>query len=627
MKLPRLAFPRRKPAPADPGGETRAASAQGANGDNPPPRPRWKLPGGSGGAWLLLAWDIGGLRAAIAHGDRQRCAISAHAEAREAFFPAALANALEQLRGHGEKIPRRAALAARHFRPAVAELPVHPDKPRPAAQMRELLRGDLEPVLAEFGGLWTMGALLHARHHLSAADRDRVVLEETLRREDRRTPLRYGETALELSLIDRATLNECLELQESLQYLDSELMSAWKGRVDGGEKHWLAGALNARLYRQWSDALARHGLRLDTVLPLAWLCSGGVAGEAGKSGKSGGAGEAGGAQRIALELHAEEVMAVRRRRGLVVAARAEGRMERPLQADWLQRLIEDWSSEARAEIEIVCLDEADEDAAQRAAEDLELTTGYPARVLAAGAAWAALWPALLREAATPAPEHGLPRLALRELRGKPWKNPDLLRVAALVVVVLALAATEGRQRYQLYRLRQNMAETMKKEEDEQKMAQLINRATAGEQQLLRELESSRRALEPLVNERARLEAIASMRHYLPDLMLALAQAVGTDAVLDRMGNSRVGSDATAIRVEAWSTSYTGAQGFVNRVAGQTGPLGYGVAQTEIREERGRADLSGYRVGFWLVQEADELEQVEIPAAPAAGVPPQAKGKP
>jgi hypothetical protein len=584
MKLPRLSFSRA--APAEPAAAT-------------PRRPSRLLPRG-GGAWLLLAWDIDGMRAAAARGGRQECDVLATAQSREAHFSSALAEVAEQLRGRlqdgGHRLPRRVALAARHLRPAVVDLPVNPERPRPEAQMRELLRGDMEPALAEFGGLWTMGALLTVRGHLSAADRDRVVLEETLRREDRRTPLRYGETALELSLIDRAALNECMELQESLQYFDGGLMSAWTGRSEHGEKYWLAAALAGRQYRQWNEALAGQGLRLETTLPLAWLCSEG-AGETREE-----------VQRLSFELHSEEVFAVRRRRGRIVAARNEGRLERPLQSDWLLRLIEDWSGEGRAEIELVCLSAGDESAAQRAAAEIELTSGHAARAVAAEDAWKSLWPALLREAAAEAPDRRLPRLALRELRGKPWKNPDLWRAAAVLAVALALAAGEGVQRHRLNGLQRALADRAKTENENQRMAQLMHRANSEMQEVARDLEAARRELEPLINERARLEAIGRMREYLPELIQALGQAVGGDAVLERVGNGRAGNAATAIRVEAWSPSYTGAQAFVSRAAERTHALAYGVAQAEIREGPGRAGKNGYQVGFWLVQEPDELEQ-------------------
>lgn len=570
-------------------------------------------PGRGAERWLLLIWNISGLRAVIAEGDRQHYTQIAAADSRQATFSSALADTLKQLQTRAEKIPRRTALALHHQRPGIVDLPVDPDKPRPDAQMRELLRNDLEPLLAEFGSLWTLGALLHARHYLTAADRDRVVLEESLRRQDRRTPLRYGETALELGLIDRASLNECLELQESLQFIDSELKCAWKGFADSGKKHWQACALSARQYRQCEEALEQHGLSLDTVLPLSWLSSERHTDK-----------DFGEVQQLSLELHAEEVVAIQRQRGRIIAVTSEGRMERPLHSDWLHRLIDAWASEARAEITLYCLDPADEEEALQVSHDLELTSGHPTRLVSAAETWAGLWPALLAEASSSDPDHRLPRLVARELRGKPWKNPDFLRVGALLASLSLLLAVEGFQRLQRHQAEQKLADIAKKESDEQKRNQLTLKASVEILQIARELETTRTTLEPLINERTRLEMIASMRRYLPDLMLMLAQATGNDAVLERVGNSAGSNDATAIRVEAWSPSYTGAQDFVNRVAEQTRRLNYGVAQTEFKEERGRNQKIGYRIAFWLMQEADELEQGESLAAPA-GLNPAAKG--
>ena len=583
-----------------------------------PDRPRRKrfsfsLSAATGTPWLLLAWDITGMTARLVPrlADADKPLATAHS--REATFPAALAEVVERLRADGHKLPKKAAVAARAMRPAVLDLPVNPEKPRPAAQMRELLRGELEPVLAEFAGLWTMGALLHARKHLSAADRDRVVVEEALRREDRRAPLRYGETALELALIDRATLNECLELQESLQLLDSDILSAWIGWVAHGARHWLGGALNGTFYQQWKDSLSRHGLQLDTLLPLAWLCSEAVPGEEHET-----------TQAITLELHSEEVVAVRRAQGRVTGARTDGRMERPLQADWLLRLVEDWLNEARASLTLVCLAAEDEDAAARVAGDLELTTGHAVRVIGAADSDRSIWRALARETAATS-ELRLPRLALRDLRGKPWKNPDNLRVAALAAALLALVGVEVTQRYRVHALESTMAERSRAESETKQRTQMVLKMSGEMLAVAKDLEKARNELQPLVNTQTRLEAIAHMRQYLPDLIGMLAESVGEDAVLDRISSSRYGQDATSIQVEAWSTTYTGAQAFVNRVAARTQHLNYGVSQTEINESVGRNAKPGYRVGFWLVQEADDLEADGAPANAPPPSPPTPGG--
>jgi hypothetical protein len=551
----------------------------------------------------LLVWDIGGIDAAIVGGDDDKAAsVIDTATSRQADFAAALAEVVGELRGRGHKVPKRVALAACHCRPLIADLPVDPGKPRPAPQRRELLRGEAEAALAEFGGLWTIGALLQARSHLSADDRQRVVLEESVRRQERRTPLRYGETALELGLIERAQLNEGLELQEALQHVDAQWLAGWKGRIGDGQKHWLASALSGPLHRQWSTALAQGGLRLEAVLPLAWLCSETPVGDD--------------TQVISIEVHAEDVHAVARRNSQIVAARSDARLERPLQSDWLLRLAEDWSLDARSRIEIVCRDPADQRAAHSAAAELELASGHPARVVDASQARAALWHALAREARVAPAAQRLPHLTTRELRGAPWKNPDLRRVAALVALVALLAASEGGQQYRLRTLRQEIAERNRKENETKRLAQMEMKINSETRQVGKDLEKLRAELEPLVNTRTRLEAIVVMRQHLPDLMQMLARAIGDDAVLEKVGNSKSGSDAASIRVEAWSGSYTGAQAFVNRVAEQTQTLNYGVAQTEINEARGRSNKMGYRVAFWLLPEADDLEQSAASNRPA-----------
>lgn len=605
---------RREPTVAD----TPAATRGEAN--KPAPRFRFALPGGAGNSWLLLTWDITGMSAILVGRLADVAQPLATARSSEATFAAALAEIVEKLRAGGHKLPKKAAMAARPMRPAVVDLPVNPDKPRPAAQMQELLRGDMEPVLAEFASLWTMGALLHARRYISSSDRDRVVVEEALRREDRRAPLRYGETALELALIDRATLNECIELQESLQLLDSDILCAWKGRVEHGERYWLASALNGTFHQQWRDSLGRHGLQLDTVLPLGWLCSEGI-GENDERNES----TDPNLPSITLELHSEEIVAVRRVHGRITGSRTDGRMERPLQADWLLRLIEDWINEARSSLTLICLMADDEDAAARVASDLELTTGHAVRVVAAQAADATIWRQLARETAAAATEQRLPRLALRDLRGKPWKNPDVLRAGALVGVLLALLAVEAYQRYQVYALQKTMSERSKEEGETQKRTQMVLKVNAEMQGVAKDLEKSRAELQPLVNTQTRLEAIANMRLYLPDLVTMLAQSVSDDAVLEKVSSTRSNQDATSIRVEAWSTTYTGAQAFVNRVAAQTQRLSYGVSQTEITESVGRTHKSGYRVGFWLIQEQDDLE-AEHAAAPL-GINSRSGGRP
>ena len=561
--------------------------------------------------WLLLAWDVCGLKAAIHVVAAGKPCIVATAESKQARFAAALDEVRSHLAGQSVVRPRRAALAARTLLPGIVELPVAPHTPRPARQMRELIQSELEPLLAEFGSLWSLGALLEARAYLSTADRERVTLEEAVRREGRRTPLRYGETALEMALIERAALDECLELQEHLQNLDGELVAGWRGRFAAGRPLWLGCGVAAGTHRHWQETLAERDLRLAVCLPLTWLAS-----EAASNGGDHGDGAAA----ICLELHREEVVAVLRQDGEVLATRSEGRLERRLRADWLARLLSEWNSETRSSVELVCLHADDEAAAQGIAEDLSLYTGYPTRLRTADESWRRVWLNLASEGANPASR--LPRLVERDLRDALWTSHDFRRLAVIGTLVAALGVIEGVQQYQLYELNATVADRSRLEREKSQTSQRESHFNAELNELAASLDASRRQLEPLVNDRERLKAIVTMRQKLPDLLLMLAEAVGNDAVLDSLRNSKVGSNATSVQVVAWSPSYTGAQAFVGRIAERTRELGYGVSQTEIVERKGRNNQLGHAVSFWLVPEGDDLES-GLPAAPMATSKPPA----
>lgn len=558
---------------------------------------RRRFVGGSK-TWLLLAWDINGLQAALFAADGQQGSLLAQAGSTLPSFAEALDEILSELQRQNPIRPQRVALAARQILPAVVNLPVAPDKPKPPAQMRELVQSDLEPVLAEFGSLWSIGALLQARGHLSPEDRERIMIEESLRREGKHTPLRYGETALELGLIDRATLDACLETQEQLQHLDSTIVSGWRGRIEDGQALWLACGVGQETYQEWREVLAGRGLQLTAGLPLAWLLSESEVIESGRKEST--------STSVALELHREEVVAVHRRQGRVLAARSEGRMERPLGPDWLARLVADWANDGRCSIELICLHAQDEAAAHEISDDLGLCTGQQISVRHAEESWQGLWRHLAAQ--TEAQSSFLPRIIERELRGSAWANHDVRRLAALGVVLALLGVTEAWQRYQLHQMETKIAHRNKAEQDKAQSTQQQLKFNTELTALAKDLDATRKKLEPLVNEQERLKLLMAMRRNLPDLLAMLAQSVGNDAVLESVRNSKGDSNATAIQVVAWSPSYTGAQAFADTVGVMSRNLGYGVVQTEIIQRKGRNNKAGHEVNFWLQPESEDLEE-------------------
>lgn len=551
--------------------------------------------------WLLLTWDVGGMEAALMQVGKSEATLLAGASSRQGRFAAALDEIMQSLAAATPVRPRQVALAARHVLPAVIELPVQPDKPRRPEQMRELIQADLEPVLAEFGSLWSMGALLQARGYLSPADRERITMEEAVRRQNRGNQLRYGEIAIELELIEREALDECLDQQAALQNLDASLMAGWRGRIEDKHPLWLVCGVGQATYNEWREALSRRGMQLAATLPLSWLASD----IENASQATADARREQPVPAIDLEIHAEEVVAVLRRHGHVMATRSEGRIERAPAADWVNRIIADWAAESRAQITLHFMDAADDPYGDALADELNLTTGHPCAVRRSDETRQAVWRNLLREAA--APVSRLPRMVARELRGSAWSDPDVRRLLALGGVLLGLTAFEGVQQYRLHSLEARMLERQTKEKQHSGTAQqeaMINQKLV---ELGKGLDVTRRELEPLLNDRSRLTRIISMRVDLPDLLFLLAQAVGSDAVMEEVHNDNTFSEGSAIQVIAWSPSYTGAQDFVNRMAVLAREKGYGLSQMEIKERKGRNNRRGHEVKFWLLLEDSELE--------------------
>lgn len=287
---------------------------------------------------------------------------------------------------------------------------------------------------------------------------------------------------------------------------------------------------------------------------------------------------------------------------------------RPLGPDWLARLVADWANDGRCSIELICLHADDESAAQEISDDLGMCTGQPISVRFAEASWNGLWRHLATQGE--AQSSPLPRIIERELRGSAWANHDIRRLALLGVVVALLGLNEAWQRYQLHQLETKIASRNKAEQDKAQNTQLQAKFSNELAELAKNLDTTRKKLEPLVNEQERLKLLVAMRRNLPDLLAMLAQSVGNDAVLESVRNSKGDSNAASIQVVAWSPNYTGAQAFADTVGVLSRSLGYGVTQTEIVQRKGRNNKAGHEVNFWLQPESEDLE-ASTKEAPAA----------
>lgn len=573
---------------------------------------------------LALLWDVDGLTAAIVdHADAAH-AIAAHARSSAPRFAAALAAVLADLRAR-TALPRRTVVAARNAVAAVLDLPVDPERPRAPREMTELVRGEIEPALAQLNGTWTIGAILAARGHVDAAARAAIVGEMAAARARRGAALlRFGETAERLGLATRAQVDEALSVQQHLHAQDTAPACAWLGVAGPDKPIWLAAAVARDARAEWRAALADERLQLAAVASPTWLASQPSAPAAGRG--------------LALELHPEEIVLVVREDGRVIESVAESRLERELDAPWLAGLLA--RTGPPPAIELVNLDVALDDALDDLARDLAAAARVEVRVRSASARTRERMLAALAAATAPAPRieltfkaaakrvRPLPCVPASDPPGPPWKHPRFPRIAAVAAVLLVLLGYAAQQGIALARARAEFAARESAERQQSAAGAREASLRASQQQARRELQDAREKLARLHNEADRLGRISSLRRDLPALLGALARAVGDDVVLDAIHHSKVDADTARIQVVGWSPGYAAAQAFASRAQGEVAPLGFAVTQSEVVAADGRMGQAGNRVSFWLVPaSSEELEAQPENAPPRAATPAAAQPAP
>lgn len=161
------------------------------------------------------------------------------------------------------------------------ELPVNPKKPRPLAQMQELVRWEAEPLLMQHTTQWSVGHLLVGRGYMTEEQADAVMdLQQAkpnpaggLELSDKFALRRFGELAEELGYIRSSQLKACLAGQEWLKSDDEEIECGWvaQGEVPdvSGTYNWLVSCTNKSLLQRWTKTFSTQGVALRAMYPLA----------------------------------------------------------------------------------------------------------------------------------------------------------------------------------------------------------------------------------------------------------------------------------------------------------------------------------------------------------------------
>ena len=552
------------------------------------------------GSQLLFETDGFTLYGVLAHAGVSALEFQAVGCSRALEFAAAVGEVLTQLRRQaGRRLPKKAVLITHSAIIALLDLPVDPAKPRPRAQMSELVRWELEPLFAQQNEIWSIGALLMGRGYLDAAQRREIAAEMALRGGpgSGRATVRFGEVALDLGYITREQIDECLALQERLVLFDDEVISGWVPQIlrDGEEREshpWLAAGVGEAMRRQWVQAFRKHGLFLQWIYPQLGTSFGAVEREAGAR------------EAMLVEIRTEQFAVVRGTPGQLAALRVAACRDGMAQADECAGLCHE---QMRPDIERVSLAVADElreqvtagleQRLQRPIQPVPLprqpsdqTSAPPYHILASLAGVAAH--ALARVDA-----RVLPRIEAQPPRPPLWKRRELWPYAAAAGLLLALAGVESYHRYLIWHNGRELARLDTEYEEKLELKKQADSSASEARVLEAQLVEKQATLESSRARRRLLEEVIIRRRTLvPGLLRTIGEAVGDEVLLDLLEENQRQS---GFHLTGWALTDTAGQLFINRLNRALAEWNYRVADSQVRSGRGRLAAQGYSLEIWL----------------------------
>jgi len=231
----------------------------------------------------ILACETDGfiLKAAIATKKADSIEIVAIGESKATSFKEAVADILAQAQQQKLALPNQAILVSPSVVPALLDLPVDPEKPRADKEMFELVRWEMEPLLAQQIGIWSIGAILLGRGNISENQRQEIALKA--KTAGIRAGVRFGELAVEFGFVSRQEIDEALELQVLLQEVGQEIECAWCLGATEDEQQppvWLASAVSRGVRDRWATAFDSNGVSLNWMYPTIGASTLALSGEA-----------------------------------------------------------------------------------------------------------------------------------------------------------------------------------------------------------------------------------------------------------------------------------------------------------------------------------------------------------
>lgn len=574
------------------------------------------------GHWLrprrLLGVEIDGfsLRAAIIRAEGKKVLFESVAGSNDADPQAALAEAGKRLRQAGFELPKDAILLVPTVIPALLELPVTPARPRPYAQMQEMIRWELEPFFVQRVGAWKLGDIMVWRGYLREDQLEQIKLELERRKVEKHHHLGglsvsalFGEVAVELGFITTEQRDECLKIQQQFQIAEDEMVCGWspqpsappmsigagKDHAKGPDKYpWLVCGMSRGERSRWISLFKRFGLELKGIYPLVGCSAAALNGtltpasamieiRAGMIGCMRLLGE-----RVAgLQLYytaghtiSEEAHLswISNKTDTLYISGEESRV-RPL-SETLTSIRQQETRSILVEVEPSSLPEG-------------VTTAALSGILGAARHMLRL-PGRSRAVSVPAYDPGPPF----------WQRISVWWISAGIALILIIGLIELYLGFRMNEVRARQTEGLNVLNALEKEVSEIKDRSEAAKKLKEVLLERRKELDEAARRRAFLEKeLPARASRVLSLLEDIASTLPADMIIRRIEGKEDGE----IFIIGWGISEKGIQRFAEQLAKGIWPLGLRMASLDVKMEKGRLGLPGHAVEVRLVFSQPSVE--------------------
>lgn len=473
---------------------------------------------------------------------------------------------IEQLhKQHGKALPQQVCVVTEEAMMAVVELPVSTDKPRPPAQMQELIRWEMEALIAEKDRLWTLDAILESRGLMTRAQRqagnsDNPYANSAAAMMDRvRHAVNHDETQIQ-SLI---------QLQSEFLSLEQDNIFAWQGlasvEAETPSNHWLCFSIGREARQRWQQWCAKAKLQLTALLPHSGLSAFAHEGKHMVLDCS---------PCVCRLLNFSE-------QGLVEWAQCDVLSEAA--AEQLQQRLNAYPGQQYVINDAASHDEHhDEHVETKAEASLEQT-------IAAARAF------LYQQGHSKA----LPKLAVADPKPPLWKQGSYQKLAIAAAILTAIVVHQSQQQLNYFRGLEQLDRLDQEYRDGVQLNEQLRKLNAEANTQQARLLERQEILIELENRRAIIsDVLLARQQSIPELLNTLAQSVNSQVLIEGIEESD--EQQGYFTITGWAGSDTAAYQFFNHLDSALRPLHLAVTDDQLKKSLSPKPLAIYEYRLRLV---------------------------